>query len=121
MVPKIGESYSSGATNKEKEMKKIKDLLLIELVIIINLLIDAGFAYIGWNILSSFISVNCSIHYIGWVIIFLFMKLIISGSGNSKSYSADEMLGEEFISIQIGRIFNKVMTILLMWLIWLVL
>ena len=106
---------------KIKQMKKIKDLLLIELVVIISLLIDAGFAYVGWNILSSFISVNYSIPYIGWVMIFLFMKLIISVSGNSKPYSADEMFGEEFISIQIGRIFNKGMTILLMWIVWLVL
>lgn len=95
-------------------MKKILDFLLIEFIVIVYLCIDAGFAYLGWNILTKFLTVGFIIPYPGWLMILLFLKLIISGNTQSKTYEADEIFGAEFTMLQFTKIFNKVMTLLLM-------
>lgn len=95
-------------------MKKTFEFLSVIIVVLINLCIDALFAYLGWEILSKFLVVDYQISYPGWLMIMCFIKLIISGTGNTKSYEAKDMIEAEFILLQFNRIFNKVMTLLLM-------
>ena len=113
MVLRVGVRISA-AQQKHKDMKKLFDFLLIEFIVIVHLCIDACFAYLGWNILTEFLTVGFIIPYPGWLMILLFMNLIIFGNSQSKTYEADEIFGAEFTMLQFTRIFNKTMTLLLM-------
>ena len=99
---------------KELKMKKAFEFLSVIIVVLLNLFIDALFAHLGWEILSKFLVIDYQISYPGWLMIMCFIKLIISGTGNTKSYEAKDMIEAEFILLQFNRIFNKIMTLLLM-------